>query len=60
MLRASPSVQALVLAPIPADTIVELLGETQGQSLGASALWYRVRWGDQIGFVFSGLVEVSS
>jgi hypothetical protein len=58
LLRAAPSVRALVVGQAPAGATVEVLGEARGDAIGpASDRWLRVRYGGVIGYVYAPLVE---
>jgi hypothetical protein len=57
LLRAQPSVRALVIGEIPAGTLLGVLAEERGDAVSATSnVWYRVTWSGQTGYVFSGLV----
>ena len=56
LLRSRSDVGALVIGEIPADTVVELLGQENGQAVVAgNNVWYKVSYGGQTGFVYSAL-----
>jgi hypothetical protein len=58
LLRAQPSIRALVTGEIPAGTVLEVLGEERGDAVSpGNNLWYRVRWNDQVGYVYAPLVS---
>jgi hypothetical protein len=58
LLRAAPSVRALVVGQAPAGATVEVLGEARGDAIGpASDRWLRVRYRGVIGYVYAPLVE---
>jgi hypothetical protein len=56
LLRARSDVGALVIGEIPVDTLVEVLGQENGQAVVAgNNVWYRVSFGGQTGYVYSAL-----
>lgn len=56
LLRARPDVGALVIGEIPADTVLEVLGEEKGQAVVAgNNVWYRVTYGGRSGYVYAAL-----
>src|SRR5207248_2848698 len=60
LLRARSDVGALVIGEIPADTVVEVLAQENGQAVvPGNNVWYRVSYGGQTGFVYSGLAAAT-
>jgi hypothetical protein len=58
LLRAWPSVRALVVGQAPAGATVEVIGEVRGEALAPTTdRWLRVRRQGTIGYVYAPLVE---
>ncbi|WP_230200226.1 SH3 domain-containing protein [Bacillus niameyensis] len=56
-MRPDPSTSKKEIAKIPNGSIIEVLAETTGQTVGASNLWYKVKFDGKTGYVHSDYVK---